>query len=78
MHLKFQIPHYIKVLDFENLVKNKLKDFVNANSFANFESDVPVRMWLLPEDNQPNVLVNVLMTGCKANPSFTYKLFTDG
>jgi hypothetical protein len=35
-------------------------------------------MWLLPEDTQPNVLVNVLMTGCKANPTFTYKLFTDG
>ncbi len=78
MHLKFQVPHYITVLDMENLVKTKLKDFVNANSFANFESEVPVRMWLLPEDTQTNILVNILLTGCKANPTFTYKLFTDG
>lgn len=37
-----------------------------------------MRMWLLPDDTQPNILVNVLMTGCKANPTFTYKLWTDG
>ncbi len=78
MHIKFQVPHYISVLNLENLVKNKLKDFVSASSWIDFPSDVPVRMWLLPEDTQPNILINVLVTGCKANPTFNYKLYTDG
>jgi hypothetical protein len=78
MHIKFQVPHYISVFNFENLVKNKLKDFVNASTWVDFPSDLAVRMWLLPEDTQPNVLINVLYTGCKANPSYNYKLYTDG
>ena len=78
MQNKIQISHYISVGDFENLVKFKLRDYVSANAFAQFPSDVPVRMWLMPEDTQPNILVNQLMTGCKANPTFTYKLYTEG
>ncbi len=35
-------------------------------------------MWLMPEDTRPNILVNILATGCNANPSFTYKLFCEG
>lgn len=78
MHLKFQVPHYISIYNFENLVKYKLKDFVSANAWVDFQSDIPIRMFLLPEDTQPNILINVLLTGCKANPTFSYKLFTDG
>lgn len=48
MHIKFQVPHYISIFNLENLVKNKLKDFVSASSWIDFPSDVPVRMWLLP------------------------------
>jgi hypothetical protein len=33
-----------------------------------------MRLWLLKEDTRPNILCNQLMQGCKANPSFTYKL----
>jgi len=78
MHLKFQVPHYKTVYDVENLIKNKLKDYVNANTFANFDTDIPVRMWIMPDDTQPNILVNLLLAGCKANPTFTYKLFIEG
>ena len=78
MQYKIQISHYVSVLDFEDMVKFKLRDHVSANAFAQFPSDVPVRMWLMPDDTQPNILVNLLMTGCKANPTFTYKLYTDG
>ena len=35
---------------------------------VDFQSDIPLRMFLLPEDTQPNILINVLLTGCKANP----------
>lgn len=78
MHLKFQVPHYISINNFENLVKNKLKDYVTASSWVDFPSDLQVRMWLLTEDTEPNILANMLFTGCKANPTFNYKLYTTG
>jgi hypothetical protein len=49
MHLKLQVSHYLEVGQFTNLVKQKLKDFVNANSFASFAEGTPARLWLMPE-----------------------------
>ena len=40
-----------------------------------FVKEIPVRMWLMPDDTRLTILKNVLVTGCKANPTFTYKLF---
>lgn len=32
----------------------------------------------MPEKLRKTILLNTLLQGCKANPSFTYKLFTEG
>jgi len=37
-----------------------------------------MKLWVMPEGTRKNILVNTLMMGCKANPSFSYKLFLDG
>lgn len=37
-----------------------------------------LRFWLLPETMRKTILYNTLQQGCKANPSFTYKLYLDG
>lgn len=35
-------------------------------------------MWLCNENITKNLLFNTLMEGCKANSTFTYKLYFDG
>ena len=37
-----------------------------------------LRFWLPPEGTRKTILYNSLQLGCKANPSFTYKLFFEG
>lgn len=32
----------------------------------------------MPDKLRKPILLNTLLQGCKANPSFTYKLFTQG
>jgi len=44
---------------------------------ASFPSDIPIKYWRMPDDTRKNVLINILHTGCKANPSFSYKLYID-
>ena len=42
-----------------------------------FEKGTPIRFWLIPPDTRSTILMNTLSTGCRANPSFSYKLFLD-
>lgn len=37
-----------------------------------------MRFWLLPDTIRKTILYNTLQQGCKANPSFTYKLYLEG
>ena len=76
--MKIQVSHYLTINDLWLLTKQKVKDFVSANYTVRFKEDIPLRFWLLPEDTRPNILINTLLTGCKANPTFTYKVFCDG
>ena len=36
------------------------------------------KLWVLPEGTDTATLCNTLKNGCKANPSFEYKLFLEG
>ena len=76
MHLKLQVPHYLSIESVCELIKYKLKDFISSNYYVKLAPGIPIRMFLMPEDTRSNIMVNVLLTGCKANPTFTYKLFT--
>jgi hypothetical protein len=37
-----------------------------------------VKLWLCKENTHKQVLYNSLMQGCKANSTFSYKLFFEG
>ena len=36
-----------------------------------------MRMWFVNGDIRKNILLNLFLQGCKANPSFSYKLYLD-
>ena len=61
------------------IVGEKLRNIVgNKHYFSvGFDKPVPMRIWLLPLDTRKNILMNTFLSGCKANPSFSYKLFLD-
>jgi len=42
------------------------------------EHGLPIRLWLLPADTQKNILFNSFRQGCRANPTFQYKLYLGG
>ena len=43
-----------------------------------FPKPIPMKFWLLPMDTRKTPLLNTFLAGCKANPSFSYKLYLDG
>lgn len=38
---------------------------------------VPVKLWLTPDKTQKQILFNIFLQGCKANYTFSYKLYLD-
>jgi hypothetical protein len=48
------------------------------NKYLSLSEGVPIRFWLMPNDFQKNILLNTFRQGCRANPTFAYKLYIDG
>ena len=42
------------------------------------EKGTPVKLWLTAEKTQKNILFNTFLQGCKANSTFSYRLYLDG
>lgn len=79
IEVTFQISHYSKIQDIIDLVKEKLRKIVGKQEYygVKFDANLPMRLWLTPVDTRKNILYNKFLEGCKANPSFSYKLYTD-
>ncbi len=37
-----------------------------------------IKVWLSPEKTQKQILYNTFLQGCKANSTFSYRLYFDG
>lgn len=42
---------------------------------SDFPKSTFLRFWVMPEGTRKTILYNTLHQGCKANPSFSYKLY---
>lgn len=75
--VSFQCSHYLTAKEVGNLVEGPIGEWARRSSYSSFPSEDFCRFWVLKETRK-NVLWNTLHQGCKANASFSYKLFMDG
>lgn len=74
-----QFSHYASLEDFADEIEDRLAAYGRKEIYmSRFPSTNFVRFWLLPENIRKTILYNTLQLGCKANPSFTYKLYLEG
>jgi len=74
-----QYSHSSTLKEFAEDIKDYLASFARKECYgSHFPKEDFTRFWILPEGMRKSILYNTLQQGCKANPSFTYKLFLEG
>ena len=68
------LSNFLIMLQFYNL-KKLLKNKLPFEYYCNVSSAIPVKIWLAPEKTQKQILYNTFLQGCKANSTFSYRLY---
>lgn len=55
-----------------------LKAWIENEERVHISYEDYLKLWIMPEKVRKPILLNTFLQGCKANPSFTYKLFIEG
>ena len=74
-----QYSHHSTLKEFMLDIEPLLEKYGRKECYgSSFPRDNFTRLWILPDGMRKSILYNTLQQGCKANPSFTYKLFLEG
>ena len=73
-----QFSKYATVEEFISKVGRILKNWIESEERVNISMQDYIKLWIMPDKLRKPILLNTFLQGCKANPSFTYKLFIEG
>lgn len=70
-----QFSKYATVEEFVKKVGGLLRTWIEHEERVYVGNEDFLKLWIMPEKVRKPILLNTFLQGCKANPSFTYKLF---
>jgi hypothetical protein len=70
-----QFSKYAAVEDFISKVGGVLRTWIEREERVYVGNEDFLKLWIMPEKVRKPILLNTFLQGCKANPSFSYKLF---
>lgn len=73
-----QFSKYATIEEFISKVGRVLRDWIENEERVNIAMEDFIKLWIMPDKLRKPILLNTFLQGCKANPSFTYKLFIEG
>jgi len=84
-----QYSKYASIKELTDSIDRSLADWAKKESYSSYSSSFQrfnhyslsfpsgnfLKLWIAPEGTRKTILLNTLHQGCKANPSFSYKLY---
>lgn len=78
LNYSLQFSRYATVEQLENAIKREIVNKLGYQYNSKVDPKVPVKLWLAPEKSQKQILFNTFLQGCKANSTFSYRLYFEG
>lgn len=70
-----QFSKYSTIEEFGKKVGGLLRTWIEYEERVYVGNEDFLKLWIMPEKVRKPILLNTFLQGCKANPSFSYKLF---